>query len=332
MHTETGSIVVLGDIMMDILIKPQGEIRPASDTESIIRLALGGQGANVAVNLAGHGLPVRLLARTGDDTLGELARAALERAGVDLPGEPLAGERTGALGALIDPQGQRTMFPQMGANARLDEAFVRRHWPAALSLLFVSAYALLRPETRPAARWAMQTAHRMGVPVAVDPSSYALIEDVGVPAVLEWMIAADIVLPNRDEGRVLAGTGDPEAMLERLAQRFAFVVLKLDKDGAMARAGKETCHVPAKPLEVVDTTGAGDAFDAGFLAAFLSGARLPQAVAEGVKASARVIQRLGSTCGGHNDARGQGWPRVTDIQSHRHHEQETSTATDAPGP
>ncbi|REJ32289.1 MAG: ribokinase, partial [Bacillota bacterium] len=126
-------------------------------------------------------------------------------------------------------------------------------------------------------------------------ASYALIEDVGPEAMLEWMSPADIVFPNRDEGRVLAGTADPEQILERLSRRFPLVVLKLDKDGARARAGGETCCVPSERLQVVDTTGAGDAFDAGFLAAYLKGWSLPKAVAAGVKASARVIQRLGST-------------------------------------
>lgn len=185
-----GPVVVLGDIMVDILIKPKGEIRPASDTESIIHLGLGGQGANVAVQLARLGVPVQLLARLGDDALGAVAMAALAQEGVAFPREPLAGQRTGALGVLVDVHGQRTMFPQHGANARLDEAFVRRHWPAAEPgasvaappaprALFVSGYALLRESTRPAALWAMQAARRRRIPVAVDPASYALIEDVG---------------------------------------------------------------------------------------------------------------------------------------------------------
>ncbi|OUN00756.1 MAG: hypothetical protein BAA04_00375 [Firmicutes bacterium ZCTH02-B6] len=295
MPNPNSPVVVIGDIMLDILIKPLGDIRPASDTASVIRLALGGQGANVAVNLARIGVPVQLLACVGDDTLGAVALDALGRAGVGYPGELVANERTGALAALVDARGERTMFPQVGANGRLDEGFVRRHWPAAPRALFVSGYTLLRPATRPAAQWAMQEARRLGIPVAVDPASYALIEDAGAEAVLEWMSLADMVFPNRDEGRVLAGAGDPDEMLERLSCRFPLVVLKLDKDGARVRAGGEAHHVPAEHLQVVDTTGAGDAFDAAFLAAYLNGVPLVEAARAGVQTAARVIQRLGST-------------------------------------
>jgi len=294
-NAESAPVVAIGDVMLDILIKPRGEIRPASDTESAIQLAVGGQAANVATNLARMGVPVQLVARIGDDALGRVASAFLEQSGVRFPGAPVAGERTGALAVLVDADGQRTMFPQVGANARLDAAFVRRYWPEELRALFVSGYALLRPATRPAARWAMEKARRSGAVVAVDPASYGPIEDAGAESVLAWMDPAGIVLPNRDEARVLTGADDPEIMLERLAERFPVVVLKLDKDGAMARAGGERCHVPAATLQVVDTTGAGDAFDAAFLAAYLAGKPLADAVAAGVQASTAVIQRLGST-------------------------------------
>lgn len=310
-------VVVMGDIVVDIIIRPDGPVRVASDTPSSIRLGLGGAGANTAVHLARQGVPTVLVGCIGDDLLGTIASAALKEAGVELAVETMPQAATGAIGVLVDHRGQRTMFPQRGANRRLDAAVVRRRWPRAVRGLFVSGYALFEERTRAAARWAMDRAKAAGVPVAVDPASYAMIEEAGPESFLEWCHGATVLLPNRDEAAVLArgaaadaGMGDDagadggtptadrvrmEDALDRLGRLFPTVVIKLDRDGAIGRRAAEMVHAPAHDVQVVDTTGAGDAFNAGFFAAFLEGRPLAAAMEAGQRLAARVVQHVGAS-------------------------------------
>jgi len=324
--SQSAPVVVIGDIVADIVIKPDGPVRPASDTDSHIRLGLGGAGANMAVNLARLGVPSVLMGRIGGDALGRVALEALRREpNLTAAVKPLPGVPTGAIAILVDHRGQRTMFPQRGANLYLDADYVLRHWPGPVRGLFVSGYALFAETTRAAARAAMERARAAGAPIAVDPASYANILDAGARRFLEWCRGATIILPNRHEAAVLAAaardesgrpgdardegrrTGDApaaaeprdeldlEAALARLGRLFPVVVIKLDKDGAAARSGAETARARALDVPVVDTTGAGDAFNAGFFAAYLAGRPLAEALAAGNARAAKVVQHVGAT-------------------------------------
>lgn len=289
-------VVVIGDVVVDIVIKPSGPVRVASDTDSCIHLGLGGAGANTAIHLARLGVPTRFIGAIGDDALGRVVQAALSEPNLTAAVEERPGVPTGAIAIFVDERGQRTMFPQRGANKHVGAQLIARQWPERLSALFVSGYALFEETTRQAAQLAMARARAAGVPIALDPASYANILDVGVERFLEWCRPAAILLPNRDEAAVLSGgAGTPEEALERLSRLFPTVVVKLDRDGAVAKAGGDMVHVPPQDVPVVDTTGAGDAFNAGFLAAYLTGASLPAAVAAGNARAAHVVQRIGAS-------------------------------------
>lgn len=315
-------VVVIGDVVVDIVIKPTGPIRIASDTDSFIRLGLGGAGANTAIHLAREGVPTLFMGRVGDDALGRLVRTALNEPLLTLAVEATPDAPTGAIGILVDDEGQRTMFPQRGANKYVDPQLVERNWPDHVRGLFVSGYALFEETTRAAARLAIEKARAANVPVAIDPASYANILDVGVDRFLEWCEGATIILPNRHEASVLAGgaamsselsnpqvysAGSPSApagldvqfdmddVLDRLSRLFPTVVVKLDREGAIVRSGTDTVFVPAQSVPVVDTTGAGDAFNAGFFAAYLAGAALNEALSAGNARAARVVQQVGAS-------------------------------------
>lgn len=333
----SGSVVVIGDIMVDIAVKPRGDVRFGSDTPSDIRLGVGGTGANTAIHLARLGADVLLLGRVGDDDLGHFVAGRLEREGVVLPRAPMEGVATGAIGILVDGTGQRTMFPQQGANEGLDARFVGAFWPRgtdSIGALFVSAYALFRESSREGTLWAMDEARAAGVPVFVDPASYAFIEDVGPEQFLRWTGGTTVLLPNREEAAVLAaavagppdgfangvtdgaadgatdetaggnGPGGSPARLTLdgarraaavLGTAFPVVVVTLDGDGAVFRSGNEKGHVPGVQVPVVDTTGAGDAFNAAFIAAYVKGKSVVEAVKAGHRLAARVVQRIGPT-------------------------------------
>src|SRR5690606_41318729 len=111
--------------------------------------------------------------------------------------EPLPGVPTGAIAILVDHRGQRTMFPQRGANLYLDADYVLRHWPGPVRGLFVSGYALFAETTRAAARAAMERARAAGAPLAVDPASHADILGAGARRGLAGCRGAAVVLPTR---------------------------------------------------------------------------------------------------------------------------------------
>jgi sugar/nucleoside kinase (ribokinase family) len=134
--------------------------------------------------------------------------------------------------------------------------------------------------------------------VSVDPSSVPLLKAVGPECFLEWTQGADLCFPNLEEGALLGGEQNPDRVAERMLDHYPAVVLKLGATGALyADADGERVRVPAEPARVADTTGAGDALCAGFLAAWLSGDPAGEALRRGVEVAARAVERLGARPG-----------------------------------
>jgi sugar/nucleoside kinase (ribokinase family) len=189
---------------------------------------------------------------------------------------------------LIEPGGERTMAPDAGANDALE-------LPADALLeadhLHVAGYALLRDGSRAAARSAMEGASKAGIGVSVDPSSSALLD----PSFLDRAAGAGLLLPNASEAHALTGDSDPEAAARSLAERFGEVVVTLGPGGALWTDGQSVLRATAEPVDqVVDSTGAGDAFAAGFLHARVSGASTAAALAAGCKLAARAVRGPGA--------------------------------------
>jgi sugar/nucleoside kinase (ribokinase family) len=282
------SLVVAGDVMCDVVAVLPGPLAHGSDTPAPIALHGGGSAANVAAWAAAVGTEVTLVARVGDDALGREAVRALRAAGVrtEVATDPRLA--TGACVVLVHPGGERTMIPDAGANDALQIAALPpgRH-------LHLPGYALLRPGSRPAARAALALARERGMTVSVDPSSSAPLAAAGPRAFLEWVEEVDLLLPNAAEATVLTGEADPEAAARALAAPRE-VVVTLGADGALWTDGREVVRVAAEPAKVVDTTGAGDAFAAGLLAARLGGADPAAALAAGCGLAARAVASPGA--------------------------------------
>jgi sugar/nucleoside kinase (ribokinase family) len=131
--------------------------------------------------------------------------------------------------------------------------------------------------------------------MSVDPSSVPLLQAVGPGSFLEWTRGADLCFPNLEEGRALARTEEPDRIAESLLSYYPGVVLKLGAEGALyAGADGERARIRAAPTRVADTTGAGDALCAGFLAARLSGAPPAEALERGVEFAAKAVARVGA--------------------------------------
>jgi ribokinase len=245
------TIVVIGDLNVDVVVAHDAPLAWGSDTPARTALRGGGSGGNVAAWLAHAGADVALAGRVGDDGLADLALAGLS--GVDLRVTRAAGERTGICVVLVGPDGERTMLPDAGAN---DAPFDP---PADLfaegNVVYLSGYTLLRPGSRPAALAALARARDHEMPIALDAASASPL--ARAPEFLRWAGYVDLLFANTDEAAVL---GDAPAAGE--------LVIKQGAGGASWTSGARTVEVPAQPAAVVDTTGAGDAFAAGFLSAW----------------------------------------------------------------
>lgn len=289
----TRPVVVLGDITVDVVARHRPPLAAGSDTAAQVRLTGGGAGANVAAWLAHLGAPVALVGRVGADPAGRDQLAALRAAGVDVSRVVEDGDApTGCVVVLVGPDGERTMLPDRGASLRLSVSDLP---PVdAATHLHLSGYALLDDGPRGTALEALRRARAAGATVSVDPASAAPLARIGAPAFLAWTAGADLLLPNLDEARVLSGLDDAPAAARSLAKHYGAVVVTLGAEGALWAAGDEVVRVPAEPADVVDSTGAGDAFCAGLLRAWLRGARGASAVRAGVRVAARAVARLGA--------------------------------------
>ncbi|MCU1688994.1 MAG: PfkB domain protein [Jatrophihabitantaceae bacterium] len=294
--TKSVRIVCIGDVMVDVHARLPGPLAHGSDTPARIVLSPGGSAANTACWLAAVGARATMVGRVGDDLAGRGAVAGLVDAGVDarIAIDPAAA--TGMCIVLVGPDGERTMIPDTGANAGLDVEDV----PAALiragAAVHVSAYTLLRPATRPVALAALRLAAESGCGLSVDAASAAPLAAAPGGAVLSWLPAGTTLFANADEAAVLTGLSDPVEAARALAAAGLTAVVKAGSDGAYACAPGSTgvVHSPARQVDLVDSTGAGDAFAAGYLAARLGGATLEAALASGTDLAARAVGLVGA--------------------------------------
>lgn len=309
-------IVSLGDVMIDAYFQLPDRRNPRTDTRGRVELAAGGSAANFAVWIARHGRKSGLIGRVGSDFLGRGLAADLESEGVclylALDPDPEYG--TGRVGVIVAADGERDMVCDRRANTRLSAEDIPEHVVAGAEWLHVSGYVFLEQSPARAARRCIDTAREAGVPVSVDPAAYSFIRALGRRAFLELCEGATVILPNLDEGRAMTGLERPEDVAARLLDHFPVVALKLGADGCLGMARQwagmagtvgsgatarekglvASVRFAAVPSQVVDTTGAGDAFDAGFVLEYSRGAGLAASLARANEMGARVVWKMGA--------------------------------------
>ncbi len=283
-------IVVVGDVMVDVVTRLSGPVAPGSDSPARVAFEGGGQAANTAAWGAVAGAQVALVARVGDDSVGQAAVAELEALGVDARVAVDGGRPTGTVVVLVAADGERTMFPDAGANGALRSADFPEDLLVAGDHLHVAGYALLRDGSRDAALSAIERARAAGMSTSVDPSSAALLSG----GLRQLGKGVGLLMPNGLEAQALTGLESPVAAARVLAEAFPEVVVTLGEAGALWTDGSEVVRVAAEPAEAVDTTGAGDAFAAGYLAARLRGAPPEEALAAGCTLAARAVTTMGA--------------------------------------
>ena len=260
-------IVTLGDLLLDVIVRLSQPLAEGADADAVTRLGPGGQAANVAAWVAELGGEARFVGKLASDEAGGIAARGLEQYGVEVRG-PVVSGRTGTVVSLVAVDGSRTMASDRGVSPELTAEELDPDWLAGCTHLHLPGYSLLRSPIDEASLRAAGLAPR----VSVDLSSWSAIRDFGPARFRERLEALRpaIVFANEEEERILGGP-------------LSDCTWVLKRGSSGARFGEH--ELPAVPADVLDTTGAGDAFAAGYL---VGGPELALA------AAARCVAKLGS--------------------------------------
>lgn len=288
-------ILCVGIAVCDVLIKPVSEDTLARDTTraQFVKLSGGGDAFNAAGNIASLGVPVRLISGVGRDELGDLLRGSLTRAGVETHLVEMD-TPTSAAAVLIRPDGERSFVSYHGASHLLSERDVEDAAFCGASTMYVgSANGLPGLDGEGMARL-FRRAKEAGLATALDVTGEVSAEKL--PGLTAALKNVDIFLPSLREARRLTGC---ETAMDAAWALFALgpetVVVKCGPDGCVALSGGAEYVSPGFPAEVVDTTGAGDAFVAGFLAAREKGYALPECLDFANAAGAVCVGQVGAS-------------------------------------
>ncbi|MEE4546025.1 PfkB family carbohydrate kinase [Streptomyces sp. V4-01] len=311
------ALLVVGDVVTDVVARHREPLAPDTDTAAEIELLPGGAGANAACwAVRSGGIRARLLAKAGADAAA-WHRAELERSGVEPVLRVDPDTPTAVVIALVDAAAERTLVTDSGAALRLGP----QDWDESLldgtGHVHLSGYLYFSAPGRDLAAVVQKAARARGVPVSVDPASAGFLRRSGVARFLDAVAGAELLLPNAAEAALLCGGGrapaagpgtdpdtaaDPNSAAEPVdvaAELSALlpgttVVVTLGAAGAVAaRDGRLVARARSPRVRPVDSTGAGDAFTGGLLAARLSGADLPAALAAGCAAGAAAVAAVG---------------------------------------
>jgi sugar/nucleoside kinase (ribokinase family) len=264
-------VCTLGDLLLDVIVRLDGPIAEDTDTYGRTRVGSGGQAANVAAWVVELGGRARFLGKRARDPAGQVLAEEMRRRGVELAG-PETDSGTGTVVSVATPDGARTMLSDRGISAEFAPEELDATWLEGCEVLHVPGYSLVRSPLRETAL----AAARHAPAVSVDLSSTAAIEEAGLDRFHAMLASLEpaVVFANEAEAK-LVGRIDAET-----------VVVKRGARGCVVHDGSGSRELPAVAAEVVDSTGAGDAFAAGFL---VGGPGLA------LDAAARCVAMMGAT-------------------------------------
>src|SRR5580698_3211155 len=288
-------VTIAGEINLDLILYGLPAVMPTEREllASDFRLTLGSSSAIVAHNLAALGLSVGFITRLGDDALGSIALERLAERGVDLSCvKRVSGGTSTGVTILLDHEGKRHILTYPGTMFEMDAADLDMAYLASGRHFHLSSFFLHKALQSDLPRIFRQLKAE-GLTLSLDTNDDP--EDRWGNGFDELLGIVDIFLPNEDEACRITGKPDAERAIEVLAKRVPLVAVKCGERGALVRAGTRRWQLPAASVTPVDTIGAGDSFNAGFLAAYLRGEAPDACAAFGNRTAALSTLRPGGT-------------------------------------
>ncbi len=298
-------VLCIGDIALDVIVKLEIEggreglsaLRYGSDTPSKVITRGGGAAANVASWLTTSEAQPELLARIGSDSVGEALIHELQNQGVICHRREVKDLSTGSVVVLVDKSGERTMFPDSGANAGLSPADL----PALVGFdaAYLSGYALFNKTSHRGVVEIFERLREASIPIIFDPASVGTMSTFSSQAtIINLMPKSDVMILNESEARFLADLEDEplDHVLQALTRFATIVVIKRNELGALAIDSRDgrTFKDRQPRHQPVDTTGAGDSFAAGFIAEWIKERDMMAALKSGNLMAGRCVQVIGA--------------------------------------
>jgi sugar/nucleoside kinase (ribokinase family) len=288
-------VTIAGELNLDLILYGLPE-QLAPERELLadrMMLTLGSSSAIVAHNLSALGSKVGFQSRIGEDPLGAIALERLQQGGVDTSEvRCISGAITTGLTVILHHQNWRNILTYAGTIAELTWGDLDLDYLADARHFHLSSYYLHRA-LRPKIGELFQHLKSKGLTISLDTNDDP--DDRWEGNLREVLRYVDVFLPNEREACKAAGVEDLETAIHKLSELVPLVVVKLGRKGAIAQRGKERFIAQAKPVEPVDTVGAGDSFDAGFLHEYVKGGEIAACLASGNLAGAISTTRPGGT-------------------------------------
>jgi len=270
-------LCTLGDLLLDVIVRLEQPLEPGTDAAAHSRAGIGGQAANVAAWAAVLGATARFIGKRGDDPAAALVSGELARLGVEVFG-PVATGRNGVVVSLVEANGERAMATDRGVAPNMSAEELEPAWFEGCTDLHVSGYSLMSSPIAGAAVRAVDLVRAEGASLSLDLASTRVIAAFGAERLRALLVELDpeLVFANEPERAELGADAAPTATW----------ALKRGAAGAAIESDGRRSEFPAVEAEVVDTTGAGDAFAAGYL---VGGVELA------LQTAARCVSQLGAT-------------------------------------
>ncbi len=250
----------------------------------------GGSAANTICGLACLGVETAFVGKVGRDHLGDVFRADLEHYGIK-PLLQYSTDETGLALALVSPDSERTFATYLGAAIGLEPADLTANMFSGYTHLYIEGYLV---QHHGLIRQAVELAKECGLDVVLDLASFNVVADN--LDFLRFLVKeyADVVFANAEEAKIFTNGKSPEEALNEIAQDCWIAVVKVGKSGSLVQNGQNMYHIPAMPVNCIDTTGAGDLYAAGFMYGLLNDLSLPLCGEVGSILAGKVIEVIGA--------------------------------------
>ena len=286
-------ILCIGDIMLDVTVLLNRPIVEGLESRAKISTQGGGAAANVASWLSHNKTSAYLVTRVGADSAGQTLVAELDAYGVEHSNTIIPNMNTGVVVVIVGADGERTMFPDSGANSGLGLSDLPEL--AQFSAVYLSAYSLINPQSRSGVLEIVSKIKDAGLPIILDPATVGVLFEVGVATTNSWLDFIDAIILNEEESHFLTGKKNPIDAAGELLKSVNTVVIKRGSNGVLGQTrGGKLVQVEAKKTTVVNTTGAGDAFAAGFISIWAKNGELLDALESGINLAAKCVALVGA--------------------------------------